>query len=393
MQRTFRYNAFVRIAMIIFCIAAVLGGLYLIISGTFTKAESHSAKDSPLFVAAIGGIMIIIFFLGLVDSIKARIILEENRITQVGIFSVRTLEKEEMSGFRGDENYIIVESSVVGKKKIKISKYISGKEEILSWLSERTIDLDNQSREEEEIEIRTNQNFGFSDEERNDFLRRAKKAAKVCNWIGGILLAWVFFMPRPYNLAIISVIIMPPAGIVVLRYFKGLIRLDMNEKSAYPGITFGVLFPAIALMLRALIDYNIYKYSEMTWVIISVVSLVIFLSIVADSEEFNFKSGSNAARLFFPLLISFAYGYGSIVSVNCTFDNSEALVYTSTIVDKYVSTGKHTTYYLKLAAWGDQLEDESVSVTREEYDNHTISDVVNVYYKKGLLGIPWYGIF
>jgi hypothetical protein len=88
----------------------------------------------------------------------------------------------------------------------------------------------------------------------------------------------------------------------------------------------------------------------------------------------------------------FGYGYGAVVTLNCMYDKSEPKTFNATILDKRISSGKSTTYYLELTPWGQQKEIDEVSVSKDLYNNLNKNDKVNIYYMQGKFDIPWFEV-
>jgi len=86
------------------------------------------------------------------------------------------------------------------------------------------------------------------------------------------------------------------------------------------------------------------------------------------------------------------YAFGFLITTNVAFDESEPDFYTAEVIDKHVSSGKTTTYYLKLNEWGPQTEVKDVSVAKEIYNNKEIGDRAIVYFNQGLYKIPYYAV-
>lgn len=85
----------------------------------------------------------------------------------------------------------------------------------------------------------------------------------------------------------------------------------------------------------------------------------------------------------------FGFSFGTIVFINCWYDKSAPDYYNAEVLGKRISSGKSTTYYIELAPWGPQKKNEEVSVNKNLYNDLEVSDGVDIYYKKGLLNIPW----
>jgi hypothetical protein len=92
------------------------------------------------------------------------------------------------------------------------------------------------------------------------------------------------------------------------------------------------------------------------------------------------------------VVVSAIYGFGVTVQTNCVFDNSAAKVFQTTVIDKYIHTGKSTSYYLVLKPWEPGQQSEKAEVRHKMYQKELEGDTVHVYLKKGTLNIPWYYI-
>ena len=89
-------------------------------------------------------------------------------------------------------------------------------------------------------------------------------------------------------------------------------------------------------------------------------------------------------------LFLFAYSFGTVIHLNCYYDNSEAEYFTAKVLNKRISSGKTTKRYLELSTWGQQKKVDEVSVGKDFYNRTEIGDEVNIFFKKGKLEIPWF---
>jgi hypothetical protein len=81
-----------------------------------------------------------------------------------------------------------------------------------------------------------------------------------------------------------------------------------------------------------------------------------------------------------------------MVIINCRFDSQEHETYTAAVLEKEISDGKTTTYYLDLTPWGPRTEHEKVSVTHDAFRRANIGDTVEVYLYKGRLNAKWFEV-
>jgi hypothetical protein len=77
------------------------------------------------------------------------------------------------------------------------------------------------------------------------------------------------------------------------------------------------------------------------------------------------------------------------MAANITLDRSAPEVLATRVLAKHVSTGKHTSYNLKLAAWRDE-ETTTVTVAPDVYRQQPVGSTVCVNAAKGALGVRWY---
>ncbi len=339
---------------------------------------------APLSIGMIG-----LMVVGLLDTIKGKVIVSSDTLSIRSTFINRDLKFQEIKGFQVEQNYIFVLPNTEKKKRIKISTYIGNSSELILWLSSNFPDLHQVNKEKEETEILDNFEYGRNVEERSSKLNQAKKVAKFFNWAGGLILVWTLFKPEPYEYAILASISLPVIATLTVVYFKGLIRIDEKKGSAYPTVFFAILMTSCGLFLRALLDYEILDYSNI-WIPSIIIGIAMIALVVFGTKEFKFKKAKDYFSVLSLTIFFFGFGYGSIVTLNCMYDESNPETFQSKVLDKRISSGKTTTYYLKLTAWGGQTESDDVSVSEELYNYLEVDDNVNIYLKKGQLDIPWF---
>ncbi|MCB9051662.1 MAG: hypothetical protein H6556_19685 [Lewinellaceae bacterium] len=137
-------------------------------------------------------------------------------------------------------------------------------------------------------------------------------------------------------------------------------------------------------------DFTIFDYSNF-WKPAIVIFFVFGLLVLKGSKvEYNFKKGVTYLAILGMLMFGGMYAYGLLITTNVVFDESQPTVYKAVVLDKHTSSGKTTTYYLKLSEWGPQKEIDDVSVARDIYKSKEIGDSAIVYFNNGLYKIPYY---
>lgn len=238
--------------------------------------------------------------------------------------------------------------------------------------------------------ILSNEEFGISSEEREDKLKKAHLTAKILNGLGIIVALWVFFFPRPYQYAIITCISLPLIVLLVIKYWKGLIRLDAEKGSAYPSAPVPIMLPGLILSMRAMLDFSIDDYSKLyVPVIVIAVIFTTVLTMIINKEKPNTKAKYFVTILSF-LMFAFAYGYGAVVTSNCAFDTSSPQMFSTTIINKKkTESRKFDSYDLYISPWGIKTEIQKVSINKDLYNQLQEGDEAAVYVFKGKFDIPW----
>ena len=377
-------------AIFIYLFAPLLIGLFgwlLILpfqNGDFTPYASWILI--PVSIA-----MIALMTFGVIDAYKGRLIIQEDCIKSISTFSNRELEFDEIKGFTVNEQYIFVEPKNKGKKRIKISKYIGGYSEVLHWISQNFPDLDLQNEIEEEQEILNNENIGWTKEIREKKLKKARQYSKLINWAAGITAAWTYFYPTPYQYSILTAMIIPIIALLVVKFSDGLIRVDEKKGSAYPSVIYAFVYPSFGLMLRAFLDFDIFDYSNV-WLSTIIITIAFLFVLLNKQQEIIIKKKLDFLTISCFAFFLFAYSFGTVIHINCYYDNSEVEFFTAKVLDKRVSSGKSTSYYLELSPWGQQNEVDEVSVGKGLYNRIETGGEVTIYFRNGKLDIPWFKV-
>jgi hypothetical protein len=119
-------------------------------------------------------------------------------------------------------------------------------------------------------------------------------------------------------------------------------------------------------------------------------TLAFLFFLLIKQQEITFKKKLDYLTVSSLALFLFAYSFGTVIHINCYYDNSEAEYFTAKVLDKRISSGKSTSYYLELSTWGKQEEVDEVSISKGFYNRIEVGDEVNIYFRNGKLKIPWF---
>lgn len=363
---------------------AAIGFAFLIFNNP-GKSAAGFLLIFPL-AAFIGGVIIII------SQFKRKIVITNDSITKSNIFKTTTIPFDHIKGFRDDQKMIRIEPDDQAYSKITINDYasIGDSASLVAWLVTNFKDLDKVEYEEEKEDILHDATLGTTEEDRKRKFDNAKKYARIYS-IGG--LAFFFgsiILHRKMYLLTYILLIYPLAGIFLIGFSQGLVRLFAKKSSAHSSIFTGILFPAVALIIQSTVDTDILSYDKVWVPSLTIGFITLIVLYVAAIKKLN---QDIAAQVFVALLISAAYGFGSTMQINCVFDQSRPQVFTSTVVDQRISRGsRSTSYYLTLRDWGPYHPSKGISVSKSVYQLMPVGTPVMVYLKKGTFNIPWFYI-
>ncbi len=332
--------------------------------------------------------MLGLYFLSYALTGKPVLSLYPDRIEVSWLLSTRQLHQYEVSGYRiinhGWSFYeIILEPNSSLVKPVKISSILKRDDILDEWL-DRFPDLDRLEADEVIAELAEDPELGADPEER---LSRIDFARRVAFWLNIFVLAivlWVLFYPRPYVVAVTVATVLPWIAIVLVGVWPHLYRLDAKNEHGRPLLMAQFLLPGIALALRGFLDYELLDWRLP--VAIGAFSGLVFAVIAAIADRRTPLTTGAVALL---LLLTFPYGYGATMVLNGILDRGTPQFFPTRVQGKFVSGGEHTTYTVKLDAWGHWEEPYTLNVPREVFDQIGTRMAVCVRVNPGAFRIPY----
>lgn len=359
--------------------------------GAFFSAKTafESSSETSVLMFHLIAVLCIGCAIFLIREIKiSKFVITVDRVYLVSMIYKRTLHFDQIRGWREVEQELHILPNDDSLKKIRVTTYFKESGEIRYFLSLHFPNLDILEAEIEEQDIIKNEAFGSTEEARALRLEQARKTARYTEWVGWSIAAWLFLYPHPYRLSVAAGIVYPLLAIGICFLYRGLIRGDGDKNSAHPSVMTTFVVVSVMLALRAMLDINTLSYSN-GWIPMAIIGIIIFVLYQIPTEGFSFAKKSKYVTFFLLPIFTFAYGFGVVVLINVLGDQSDPMAYPTEVTDKRVSSGKTTTYHLKLKKWGDLTEDEEVSVTRSQYDGTSVGDSIEVYQYEGLFKMPW----
>jgi len=364
---------------------AIAAGLIIFSVYLLTNAAANP-NGAGLLIAAI----LLIIAWGIISNLfKRKVVISDDSVMYTSIWGTKELAATDIKGFKVGEKAIFIEPSQTGYSKIRIRDCdsIGNKNDLVEWLGGHFKDLNKEEFEEEKEEILQDTNLGRTEEDRQLVFKNAGKYTMVFGF-GGLALFFITLLLHESNyfLSVIS-LIYPLLGLVLMGLSKGIVRLFAKKNSAHPSIFIGLFLSSMVLLVRAFLDAKILSFDNL---VIPAIAVFITVFFVLYYLTVKMAKASFLSQIFFIVMISAIYGFGSTLLANCIFDKSKPEVFATTVTGHHITHGKSTTYHILIGEWGQQHEEENVSVSESFYYRVAVGSTVNVNLKKGLFNVPWY---
>lgn len=352
-------------------------------------------------------LFILLEFYLIANAFFKRVIIDNDELCIKDIFTKKKVRLDEMEGYEVDKDNIVIDLIDNPKKKIKISVHFDGKDEIIDWLWEKMTDSeeeiveeDDEVEEDEEaeesefpIEEEANlyEGIGETEELRAVELNKTKRYVFFMNIISCLIAAWILFYTKPYEYSMLTALVLPVGLLVFLKLNRGLITVDNDEKSRFSSFQISFIALGLGLFLRGFLDFYIMDYYQLM-INTLIGAAILVLCVFTKPNEFvsTRKAKLETLKVLIPFML--AYSLSAVVFVNCYYDNTILKSYKSKVLSKRIYSGKSTSYYVELTAWGKQTETDEIDVGKERYHRINIGDSVNIDLYNGLLGVPWYDV-
>jgi hypothetical protein len=184
-------------------------------------------------------------------------------------------------------------------------------------------------------------------------------------------------------------VLYPFLGVVLIFTSKGLIKFAVNnKKSIYPQLLFGMLIISAVCIIRGAASGGVYDASTI-WVPGLISTAVLTGAFLSTGIN---KSMPAIGQGFLVLIFAVMIGFGGMLHINDIFDDGPYQVYHATVVDKSISRGRSTSYYLQTSSWGPKNKSINANVGSRMFNNTNIGDTIKIYFERGALNIPLYKV-
>ena len=176
------------------------------------------------------------------------------------------------------------------------------------------------------------------------------------------------------------------AALMVLNRFEDIVKFSAPRGSPDPTVSIALLGSPMILGIGAVWE----EWHILAWINFWLPFALIFAAsfAVARLLVLEVRNSSEAASVC--CIFCAAYAFGLTLELNANLGTSESTYYQAKVLDKYYTTGKHTTYYFVISTWGPCNEPKELTVDQDLYNSRKFGDPVSIQEQTGKFGIPFY---
>ena len=369
-------------------------GLFLAVAATalFVWAMTLPAGDQVRqWIPAAAAGLFLIGAATLMTTQRFHYVLTHEAFERHGLFGVKRLLRDDIVGRRSilmqyGPPTTRLESRSPRSRHIDIHAQLDMDGHLRDWL-ESLPDYDRQERQQS-LDDYLQRDDGRSTAEKTGRLQAAQRTAKVMTGLAVGVCLWAFFYPEPYALALGLATCLPLVALVIAAVGGDAYTLNPGRNEVRANLLGPLVYPGAALMMRAVFDVNLLHWRDGLWA-----TLLLTTAFMALLWIFVRLERERRTSLLAVAFLMLAWGYGASAVGTKLLDTAEPEILPVQVLDKRVSSGKTTTYYLNLAAWGPRVEAEDVDAGRDLYDRVRKGDTVCVYLYPGVMRLSRFEVW
>jgi hypothetical protein len=335
--------------------------------------------------------LITIFPILLLAGLRRKVIIRNNSITSVSLFTTKEISIDAVKGCRIMRKSIMLEPLSTEHSRIEIGNYslLSNSDQLLNWVKANFKDLNAADLETAQQQLLQDEALGDTAQSRERLLDNAKKIVPVYNTLASVV-AFICIIIHGM-VGNVLLLLLPLAGVLLLFTHRGLIKFySQSNRSIYPALFLGITFSSVFALVHAVFNYDLLEWPPLLLPAFAISGIMGWL---LYKKGMNPTAGAIKAQIVLIVLISLAYGFASTRLLNCAFDSSKTTAYHAIVQERFISTSKSTEhYYFVLSPWGPKHSSAQVEVGRLVYRVKYPGDTVTVQLKQGLLQMPWYWV-
>jgi hypothetical protein len=321
--------------------------------------------------------------------LRTRVVVHPDYIEGRSFLRTRRMNRADIAGFRivpTDGSPVRLESRTPDAPPLTLPPYIAYDARMDAWLAGTTNYVARELQTSLDS-ILADPDLAVTNDEKLAQLAAARRVARRFFFGALAMTAWVWFYPRPYDLAVATAVLLPWVALVVVAQQGALYRLNPLQNDAGADMSSAFFLPSASLAIRALYDFKTFDAWKLFWISLAVTAACMaVLHLLA--REFRGRFGS---LLLYGVLLT-GYGYGTVSVLNARLDDSAPQHFPARLIDDPVKRSSGKTFDVHLAPWGPQTTDDDFRISRDLFERVKKGDTVCVYLWPGALGVRLYEV-
>ena len=363
----------------------LLLGLMLMGFGIFIANLLVQQKNYGLAVF-IGALPLVPAFFILAMALRSCLVIDGTRFEVHYALTEKTADLSEVEGYRtiSSRNGSFWRLQLKeGRGSISIYKWFNCVE-VRAWLAQIP-DLDERDRKAVLEQIEQDHELGATPEERLARVVGAKRMNIALSTIAIVAALGYAFGGATLHLPSATVLALLPAALIYLVHSQPLLYGFVTPKrDPRANLTTAFLVSAFGLILG---NSGVHFVEKQSLLMYSGLAALLCCAGILSSAR---KNPAFAMAMILMVIFSCAYGWGLAAAADSVPDKSPPAKYTATVVNKHLTSGRSTTYYLDLSPWGPLQGANDVSVPHSTYQSAAIGDSVCLQLHAGALHVQWY---
>lgn len=325
-----------------------------------------------------------------VNLYKRKIIITNDSITYISVWSSKELLMVDIKGYRTTKNTIYIYPVSRSYRKISINDNwsLENTDAIFDWFRKTLIDLDIADIEAEKKQIFRDIKIGSTEAERQDKYENAVIFAISYNIVGVVLFILSRMLRIEHVILTWVLLIYPLLGLVLIFYTRGLIRIFARlSSSAYRSIYLGLFITEACLISQPLTEVNLIGHGNLC-MLATIVSVLFFSLLLIITLKY--AKTDIITQLILIGIASAGYGFGSVLEANYSFDESKEKMSPAIVISRFSSQGNTLPYNMAIKELPPNYEIDYISAPDYLYEDKQIGDTVVIHFKQGFLNIPFY---
>ncbi|MEZ7900966.1 MAG: hypothetical protein QMC21_03595 [Flavobacteriales bacterium] len=204
-----------------------------------------------------------------------------------------------------------------------------------------------------------------------------------------VLCLWGMFYPNPYKNIIWALIFFPIIRVLLLSFDNGKFQFR-NIEYDKEVIHWSIVFPALTLGLRSVLDFKIIDFSNGYLPAIFLILILVVIYLITIKKELISFRKDNAWLNFHAVLLISVFSFSIVASINVMLDHERLKESKVIVLKKQINKVRGTSYSVILNLNKINKNSKQISVSKTRFEQIEIGDTLSILIGEGKYDIPWF---